>query len=55
MIPDKSNIEMNTEGLIVNFNNKAKFRDVFKLICKIKKTVYKKFDIILEEEIIILR
>ena len=42
-------------GFIVNFNNKAKFRDVFKLICKIKKTVYKKFDIILEEEIIILR
>lgn len=42
-------------GFIVNFNNQAKFQQVFKLITKIKKTVLKKFDIILQEEIIILR
>ncbi|MBQ3213843.1 MAG: UDP-N-acetylmuramate dehydrogenase [Clostridia bacterium] len=42
-------------GFIVNFNNQAKFQQVLKLISKIKKTVLKKFDIILQEEIIILR
>lgn len=42
-------------GFIVNFNKQAKFQQVFKLITKIKKTVLKKFDIILQEEIIILR
>ena len=42
-------------GFIVNFNKNAKFKDVFKLICKIKKTVFKKFGIMLDEEIIILR
>ena len=41
-------------GFIVNTKN-AKFSDVFKLICKIKKTVYKKFDIMLEEEIVIIK
>jgi len=42
-------------GFIVNLNEKAKFKEVFSLINKIKKTVYKKFDIMLEEEIIILK
>ena len=42
-------------GFIVNKNGEATFKQVFKLIAKIKKTVEKKFDIILEEEIIILR
>ncbi len=42
-------------GFIVNINNQATFNQVFKIITKIKKTVSKKFDIILEEEIIILR
>ena len=42
-------------GFIVNENGEATFKQVFKLISKIKKTVSKKFDIILEEEIIILR
>lgn len=42
-------------GFIVNSDSKAKFNDVFKLISKIKKTVSKKFDIMLEEEIIILK
>ena len=42
-------------GFIVNYNGKATFKQIFKLICKIKKTVLKKFGIILEEEIIILR
>ena len=42
-------------GFIVNFNREATFKQVFKLITKIKKTVLKKFDIILEEEIIIIR
>ena len=41
-------------GFIVNTKN-ATFRQVFKLICKIKKTVFKKFGIILKEEIVILR
>ena len=40
-------------GFIVNLKN-AKFNDVFRLICKIKKTVYKKFAIMLEEEVIII-
>jgi len=42
-------------GFIVNESGQATFKQVFKLIAKIKKTVLKKFDIILEEEIIILR
>lgn len=42
-------------GFIVNPQSKAKFKDVFKLINKIKKTVSKKFDIMLKEEIIILK
>lgn len=42
-------------GFIVNYDAKAKFKDVLKLITKIKKTVSKKFDIMLEEEIIILK
>lgn len=42
-------------GFIVNSDAKAKFKDVLKLITKIKKTVLKKFDIMLEEEIIILK
>lgn len=42
-------------GFIVNSNGKATFNQVFKIITKIKKTVSKKFGIILEEEIIILR
>lgn len=42
-------------GFIINFNNQATFNQVLKLINKIKKTVLKKFDIILKEEIIILR
>ena len=37
-------------GFIENVKN-AKFYDVLKIIYEIKKTVYKKFDIILEEEI----
>ena len=37
-------------GFIENAKN-AKFYDVLKIIYEIKKTVYKKFDIILEEEI----
>jgi len=41
-------------GFIIN-NKKAKCKDVLKLIDKIKKTVFKKFGIMLEEEIIILR
>ncbi len=40
-------------GFIVN-NNKAKSRQVFKLITKIKKTIYKKFGIILHTEILII-
>ena len=42
-------------GFIVNPQSNAKFNDVFKLINKIKKTVSKKFDIMLKEEIIILK
>jgi len=42
-------------GFIVNYNYCATFNQVFKLITKIKKTVLKKFDIILNEEIIIIR
>lgn len=42
-------------GFIVNYSGKATFKQIFKLICKIKKTVSKKFGIILQEEIIILR
>lgn len=42
-------------GFIVNPQYCATFNQVFKLICKIKKTVLKKFDIILEEEIIIVK
>lgn len=42
-------------GFIINKNNQATFMQVLKLITKIKKTVLKKFDIMLEEEIIILR
>lgn len=42
-------------GFIVNNDGTATFNQVFKLITKIKKTVSKKFGIILEEEIIILR
>ena len=41
-------------GFIVNLNN-AKFKDVLKLINKIKKTVFKKYGIILKEEIIIFK
>lgn len=41
-------------GFIVNLGN-AKFKNVLKLINKIKKTVLKKYDIILKEEIIILK
>lgn len=41
-------------GFIVNIN-KAKFNHVYKLILKIKNTIYKKFGIILEEEIIIIK
>ena len=40
-------------GFIVN-NGGAKFRQVFKLITKISKTVFKKFGIILTEEVIII-
>ncbi len=42
-------------GFIINKNNQATFVQVLKLITKIKKTVLKKFDIMLEEEIIIIR
>ncbi len=42
-------------GFIVNQDGNATFNQVFKIITKIKKTVSKKFGIILEEEIIILR
>ncbi len=38
-------------GFIVNLQN-AKSKQVFKIICKIKKTIYKKFGIILHNEII---
>lgn len=38
-------------NFIVNLDNKAKFREVFKIILKIKRTVFKMFDIILFEEI----
>ena len=41
-------------GFIVNLGD-AKFSDIFKIICKIKKTVLKKFDILLEEEVILLK
>ena len=41
-------------GFIVNLKN-AKFNEIFKIICKIKKTVSKKFDIILQEEVVILK
>ena len=40
-------------GFIVNKKN-AKFNEIFRIICKIKKTVSKKFDIILEEEVVII-
>ena len=40
-------------GFVINQNN-AKFSDVLKIIYKIKKTVYEKFDIMLEEEIKII-
>lgn len=42
-------------GFIVNLDGNATFNQVFKIISKIKKTVLKKFDIMLEEEIIILK
>ena len=41
-------------GFIVN-KGKAKFSEIFRIILKIKKTVFKKFGIILDEEIIILK
>lgn len=41
-------------GFIINANGKATFHQVFKLICKIKKTVFEKFGIMLETEIEIL-
>lgn len=40
-------------GFIVNYNYQAKFNNVLKLINKIKKTVFKKYGIMLKEEIII--
>lgn len=42
-------------GFVVNYTGKAKFRDVFWLFCKIKKTIYKNFGIILEQEIEIVK
>ncbi|NCB48095.1 MAG: UDP-N-acetylmuramate dehydrogenase [Clostridia bacterium] len=41
-------------GFIINTNGKATFKQVLKLICKIKKTVFEKFGIMLETEIEIL-
>ena len=41
-------------GFIVN-KGKAKFNEIFKIILKIKKTVFKKFGIMLDEEVIILK
>ncbi len=41
-------------GFIVNLGG-ASAEDIFRLICKIKKTVSKKFDIMLEEEVILLK
>ncbi len=41
-------------GFIINANGKATFHQVLKLICKIKKTVFEKFGIMLETEIEIL-
>lgn len=41
-------------GFIVNLKN-AKFNQVYKLILKIKDTIFKKFGIIIKEEIIILK
>ena len=40
-------------GFIVNLN-KAKFNEIFKIILQIKKTVFEKFGIMLQEEVIIL-
>lgn len=40
-------------GFVVNINN-AKFSDVKKIICKIQKTVLKKFGIILTREIVVI-
>ena len=40
-------------GFIINLN-KAKFSEISKIILKIKKTVFKKFGIMLQEEIIII-
>jgi len=41
-------------GFIINTNGKATFHQVFNLICKIKKTVFEKFGIMLETEVEIL-
>jgi len=41
-------------GFIINANGKATFHQVLKLICKIKKTVFEKFVIMLETEVEIL-
>ena len=40
-------------GFVINVNN-AKFNDVKQIICKIKKTVLKKFGIILTREIVVI-
>lgn len=42
-------------GFVINKSGKAKFDDVFWIICKIKETVFKKYDIMLVEEIEILK
>lgn len=42
-------------GFVINKSGKAKFDDVFWIICKIKETVFKKYDIMLVEEVEILK
>ncbi len=42
-------------GFVINKSGNAKFNNVFWIICKIKETVFKKYDIMLVEEIEILK
>lgn len=42
-------------GFIVNLENKAKFCDVYCLICMIKRKILKEFGVLLEEEIVVLK
>lgn len=53
----KGGAEISTKhcGFIVNKSGNAKFNDVFWIICKIKETVFKKYGIMLVEEVEILK